>query len=433
MNSTHIASITAIISLHLLISCSKYREDPIDLSQELGDWKKQSNGAVTAASHTINHQQGRKIGLVMNAKLSQARLKLAGSQAIVKESGWWNDPSFSFDIKRILGSGVINTDETLGITLPVTGLPSLQKQIASLYQEVDYWGLCRKEFEFTEELTRKWSELSILSRKKALVEERIGSLTEEQSRIGQLVSLGEIDFSSRQIADQRKTEALQKQQMLAEQEQKLRMELLQMMGLHPSFLHSIRLVELPVDRIPESKTLPGEAQLVSTPGVRESMAKYAVSETELKKEIRKQYPELVLGPLANRDDGDDEIGLNMGFDIPLWNRNRQSIAVSSGNRAQARQEALSIWKEYLHLRGSLSEQQTLMSDFCRKAQTRQQDANANLKKQEHLYRLGETTLLTLSEARNQAYDYKLMFLDALGKLYAIHAQINALTISTTNN
>lgn len=108
-----------------LSSCSVYHSAPIDLNAEEASWKEASR-VDTHISVTRN--QARQIGLVMNPDLNKARLKLASSNEAAKQSGWWNDPSFSWDIEQVLQENTLNMSGSLGFTIPVTGLPALEKR-----------------------------------------------------------------------------------------------------------------------------------------------------------------------------------------------------------------------------------------------------------------------------------------------------------------
>ena len=109
----------------LLSSCSVYHSAPIDLNAEEASWKEASRVDSPAS---ITQNQARQIGLVMNPDLNKARLKLASSNEVARQSGWWNDPSFSWDIEQVLQENTVNMSGSLGFTIPVTGLPALEKK-----------------------------------------------------------------------------------------------------------------------------------------------------------------------------------------------------------------------------------------------------------------------------------------------------------------
>lgn len=108
----------------LLSSCSVYHSAPIDLNAEEASWKEASS---VDSPTSITQNQARQIGLVMNPDLNKARLKLASSNEVARQSGWWNDPSFSWDIEQVLQENTVNMSGSLGFTIPVTGLPALEK------------------------------------------------------------------------------------------------------------------------------------------------------------------------------------------------------------------------------------------------------------------------------------------------------------------
>ena len=153
-----------------LSSCSVYHSAPIDLNAEEASWKEASR-VDTHISVTRN--QARQIGLVMNPDLNKARLKLASSNEAAKQSGWWNDPSFSWDIEQVLQENTLNMSGSLGFTIPVTGLPALEKKVAEQYKEADFWTLRQAELDFLSSLDQAWSKLAVTQRRKAVIRERL--------------------------------------------------------------------------------------------------------------------------------------------------------------------------------------------------------------------------------------------------------------------
>ena len=105
----------------------------------------------------------------------------------------------------------------------------------------------------------------------------------------------------------------------------------------------------------------------NAPSVRAAVARLAGGETELDREIRRQYPELSIGPAYTREDGYNRLGLTGGLTLPLWNRTRVGIATATGTRDAARLAAVTAWQaavrrwhdlkleqERLHVRGGES-------------------------------------------------------------------------------
>ena len=65
-------------------------------------------------------------------------------------------------------------------------------------------------------------------------------------------------------------------------------------------------------------------------------SEYEVAEQSLRTEVRKQYPDLTIGPGYGTDQGDDRVLLGLTLPIPLWNRNKQGVAEATAQREVAR-------------------------------------------------------------------------------------------------
>ena len=63
---------------------------------------------------------------------------------------------------------------------------------------------------------------------------------------------------------------------------------------------------------------------------------YEVAELSLQREIRKQYPDLELGPQYEDDQGQSKIGVIGGIPIPIFNSNKGGIAAARAEREVAR-------------------------------------------------------------------------------------------------
>lgn len=415
---------TGLGLLALISSCSVYKSAPIDLNTEEAAWKQK---ARVSAHTSVTQTQARQIGLVMNLDLNKARLKLSNSNQTAKQAGWWNDPSFSWDIEQVLQENTLNMAGSLGFTIPVTGLPALEKQVAEQYKEADFWSLRQAELEFLTSLDQAWNKLSVTKRRKALIQERLRTMEQENGMIQKLISAGEVDFPSRQVASQRMNDAIRELQTTTETELEQQMELVKLLGLHPSAAQQLNFRTEQGFNIPAPVSAPSPAHLITSPKVKAGMAAYAATETLLKTEIRKQYPEIELGPAFTRDDGDKEVGGEIGFNIPLWNRNRKAIAESRGARDASRQDTIQLWRTELFNARQLDATQQLARRHCQEEQTRANAFSSSVQTMEKLHRIGETSLLELAENRHQLYESRLAFLESLDKLLNIQAQLRYLT------
>jgi outer membrane protein TolC len=67
-------------------------------------------------------------------------------------------------------------------------------------------------------------------------------------------------------------------------------------------------------------------------------ARYEMAERELRLEIAKQYPDLTIGPSFEKEVGEQKtvLGLAIGIELPIFDRNQQGIALASQRREEVR-------------------------------------------------------------------------------------------------
>jgi outer membrane protein TolC len=218
------------------------------------------------------------------------------------------------------------------------------------------------------------------------------------------------------------------QKELQEMEQEHLQEHLQMvklLGLHPDQ----RTVELEGHlpaTIPAPVAQPDTAMLMQHPALQAAMAAHDTSEAELQREIRKQYPELEIGPGFEHDGGDSKVGLGIGLSLPLWNRNKEGIARASATRDIKEYDAVQAWRDLVQSSVALGDMQKLLLQHCKAEQERVARLSAAEKKQEQLYAIGETKLPAVADARQEAYLRRLNFIDCLTKLLSTQVELQYL-------
>jgi outer membrane protein TolC len=117
---------------------------------------------------------------------------------------------------------------------------------------------------------------------------------------------------------------------------------LRLLGLRPGTKIALTLP------LRDRPSMPSDAddplELVRHPKVEAALARLGGTEKSLEAEIRRQYPDLKLGPAYANEEGLDRFGLIAGISIPLWNRNRKGIAEAEGTRDEARLAAIDAWR-----------------------------------------------------------------------------------------
>ncbi len=415
---------TLIATLCLLPACVGYRPAPIDLARNTEQWR-QLSASLCPGGKALSRSQVQRIGLMLNPELNEARLTHARSTAVAECAGLWEDPSVSADVTRVFQESVTNRGVGLSLALPLTGLPGIAKKVAEQYKEADYWTVREKERAYLEQLDTLHAAILLTHAKHGLMKKRLVQLRDERDRIARLHELGEASFSEYQVTNQRLNDTIKEEQELANEHLAKHLELTNLMGLHPDCRH-VEVEESLSRGIPSALAAPTPAELLENPGLRAKLAGYGGSEQELRAEIRRQYPQLSLGPVYSYEAGNDKLGMGLSFNLPLWNRNREAIARATGDRALRQAETITAWRNLMQQASSLADRQKLALRHCRTERERLDTLTEAARRQEQLFELGETKLPELAETRHEVYQRQISYLDCLGTLMELQVKLRYL-------
>lgn len=410
----------AIVAL-LVTGCAQYSPQPIDLSADMANWH-QVSVQMCGSRRSISTQELRRIGLMMNPELLKARLTHARSKGRAEYAGLWEDPGMGMELERVFANNITNYSISPSLALPVTGLPGLRKQIAEQYSEADYWNVREQERQFMMELDVLCYKCQAADARLSLMRRRLNVLRDEQSRITRLHEVGEVAFADFQTATERLNETIKQVQEQEREQLTLRQELVSRLGLHPSITGIHPSGGLPRG-VPSAVAVPGADMLLGIASVKAQMAGYGASEDELRAEIRKQFPELRLSGMFAVDDDTEKGSLGVEFTLPLWNRNREAIAVAGAERDIKQAETLQTWHALLQESTALGAQQRLLQNHCRSEYSRLRELETATARQERLFSLGESKLLELAEARHLEYERRLAYLDCLVNLLEVQTKL----------
>lgn len=416
-----------------LVSCVSYEANPLDLGGETRAWV-ESSETLAKKLPAFSFSDAQLLGLAFNPELNRARIRLAKSRDVEKQSGWWEDPSVSFGLKRILNSGSQPWAYTpgVGLTIPITGLPGLAEEVAAHYSESDAWTLVQAEFDFRNTFAALWIDYAVAAEKLRITEAYLAKVVEEKARLEKLFELGEISAGEMQKESDRLNAASSEKRDLDLAVVELRARIVRELGLAPRIAQEIQFSAHLPETVPAPVPSPTPEQLAELPKIRAALALYAASETALKTEIRRQYPELSLGPSYEIDGNDkfeDSLTLGIGFTLPAWNRNRVGIANAGGDRALVRHETLTLWQEQFHDLRRLEREQKIAETHCREQARRTDELRERLRKIYAEIAAGEALPTVLSEAAQQHFAAELANCDALGDYLKSRIQILALKIN----
>ncbi len=335
------AALTCLFLALSLTGCAAYEARPID-------WHEETSHPVTNRVEISSAEQAAQLAIIGNPDLNALRLKASGAEAVARETGWWEDPAIEYSPMRIVNPSDypwIN-EVSISLTIPLSGVPGCEKAAAQAYALADRAEILAAETETAAEARSSFIRLAALHATARHLER---ALTDDVyvtslSNAVKLADAGEVKIT--EVAAIRRTLHAREHQL---QDARLSMvaessALKRLLGLEPR-------TELKVTAKHEkahSYSLPAALDpidLVRHVQVQAALRRLDADEAALRTEIRRQYPDLQIGPAYSREEGKDRFGFSAGLTLPLWNRNRKGIAEATGTRDNSRQQALTVWRE----------------------------------------------------------------------------------------
>jgi hypothetical protein len=133
-------------------------------------------------------------------------------------------------------------------------------------------------------------------------------------------------------------------------------------------------------------------------------SEYEVAERTLHREIRKQYPDLTVGPQMESDEGQSRIGFIGGIPLPILNSNRGGIAEARAERDLARAASETAYERITRLHGIHIRRASMETTIVPMVDQQLTDAY-------QLLELGEGSSLVMLESFVRAYEVKLKLID----------------------
>ncbi len=277
------------------------------------------------------------VALVFNPDLRLARLRRGVADASAEHAGLWRDPTFSVDILSVTGSVPdpwVNT-YGLGFTIPISGRLGAEKSLADAEAAAALERVALAEWQTVQDLRLAWVTWSADQLRSELTADLVDRLDSIVSSTRRLVEIGELQrteaalFALEQAARRNELGALQGD--IETREQAIR----SILGLSPDAPVQLEMT-ISAPELPDVARPPSDRLIRANLDLAALKAEYEVAEQTLHREIRKQYPDLTVGPLYETDQGQSRIGIFGSIPIPLLNANRQAIAEARAERNLAR-------------------------------------------------------------------------------------------------
>ncbi|MFT4550836.1 MAG: cobalt-zinc-cadmium efflux system outer membrane protein [Verrucomicrobiales bacterium] len=415
------------LAVTLLAGCKTYRPDPLDLPAHAEAWRAQSVSSEKVATFAkslaefapdtvafnpkngLTLGEGELVALVFNPDLRIARSRAGVAEATAKYAGLWDDPELSFDVLKI-SNGVPDpwiVGSALSVTIPVSGRLRVEKKRAKAEMHAELDRVAEAEWQVQRDLRDAWVAWSAQRLHLQETEKIVKSLDSIVKSTSQLAEAGEL----------LKTEAA----LFSIERESRRAELGQLRGEVAEGTHQIRALlglspEAPVDLIPaltavgsvSGSALPDDTSLT----LARLRSEYAVAEQTLLREVRKQYPDVTIGPQGESDEGQSRIGFVGGIPVPILNSNKGGIAKARAEREVAK-AAFEI--EYEKISGRLAALRARLNGVRARSKTMKDSLVPMVDRQvtdaSKLVELGEGGSLVLLESLVRAHEAKLKLID----------------------
>lgn len=405
--------------------CATYEAQPLRPAEVLSELsERRAHRGVESAA--LSREDARAAALLFNPALRTARLRAQVPVLSATKAGLWDDPTLSFDVMRIIKSveepWIIGT--SLAFTLPLSGRLNAEKTKASAEGCAALVGAWAAEQELLRDLDVAWAEAA--AARDALETVRLSSrelsevvgLTARRAEAGELIAAEALPFSVAGARSQ--LAANESAARLAEAEAHLRA----LMGFVP---------DAPVvfDPAPVNESAPPpltrEDLLARHPLIAVRDAEYAAAEQSLRLEIRRQYPDLNLGPAFGIEDGTTRAGLGFSLPLPFLNANKRAIAEADAERSAAR----GAWEEAVH--SALAEDAAVRAKLAAATQQREDlaarvlpQSQAHLVAAKRLAEAGEPNALLLLEALQTQLEVDLQRIEVDAEIARLKAALRAM-------
>ncbi|MFT6864075.1 MAG: cobalt-zinc-cadmium efflux system outer membrane protein [Akkermansiaceae bacterium] len=432
----------------LLAACQAFERRPLDPVTHNERWKAQgaSDDKVHAFAKRLTRttsgaspfnpvdgvslNEGKIIALVYNPDLRIARLKAGVAKATADHAGLWNDPKFSLNVLKFT-EGVPDpwvVGSALSLTIPLSGRLRAEKSRAEAAMHAVLDRVAEAEWKVTIDLQKSWVSWSAQRTELAQTRKIVEALNTIVKSTTLLAEQGEIPrteaalFTIEQTS--RRLEITRLEGEVEAQEQEIR----SLLGLSPNA--PIRL--LPDFSLPDWQ--PSEDRLAkNNPTLNRLRSEYEVSERTLFREIRKQYPDLTIGPQAESDEGQTRLGFIGAIPLPILNANKGGIATARAEREVAQAE---FETEYERKVGQLAVLLARLSAIKAQRVTMENTLIPLVDRQtsdaRNLVDLGEGGSLVLLESIVRAHDAKLQVIDLQRQRARVESEIQFL-LGPTNH
>lgn len=421
-----------------LAGCQTYTPRPLDLEAHATQWRDRRaddssvrayieslervdddgpalvTGFDLAAGMDLHHAEW--VALLYNPDLRRARADREVARAIADHAGLWDDPEIGLDLLHALSSAANpwTIGSSVSFTLPLSGRLKPERLLAAAELDVAILRVVEREQDVLKRLRQLWLERSVLYQRVALIDDLLTDLESITATANRLAELGEMLRTETALFEIERTSRSIERDLLIERKRIAEEEIRSAMGLSPDAPVCPKpQLSFATDHVHHDLYEPSDWARVN-PELARLQAAYTAAEERLHREVRKQYPDLTLGPQYESDEGQSRIGLLAGVPLPILNANRQGIAEAEAAREHARAAFETAYEQLVGQTAVLKrtidaarfEHEQVASRLAPLVDRQVNDAR-------ELLELGEGSPLALLEGLVRRHEAKLRILDAV--------------------
>lgn len=344
-------------ALVVLAGCAHYQAKPIDPAATAAQWQARRLDDPALAARLAPLLQPAQLAwpparygrgelllaaLALNPDLAEARAHLAEADAAVRTAKALPNPSVNLALERYAQDQAGSSPWLWGVStnwlIDTLVRRRLRTDLADAGVRAARLDYAEKVWEVRRTLRTALADVLLGEHQRALADEAVSKATALQAAQEKRRALGEaMPADVLQVAlllAQARDAAASAAQRVAD----ARARLARAVGV-PA--HALDGVALAWDDL-ESPPPPPAAKLdelttqarLSRPDLERALVDYATRETELRQQVRMQYPQISIGPGYTYDHGVRKLQFNLGTTLPLFDQNQGPIA-----EAEARREA----------------------------------------------------------------------------------------------
>ena len=374
----------------------------------------------------ISPAEGEVIALFYNPELRIARLEAGVALANFETAGLWQDPVFGFNGAEISSPSAPFQFGLMGnITIPISGRLKVEKARAGTQYETQLREVVNAEWNTRASLRNQWAVWTAANLHVELTRDVFEQLQRINTIAETLKEAGEINRVQHRLllVELAKYEVLETEAVL--QLLQAELELLAIMGLPPDASSSL-IPEFPL--IQRTNVDNETLRLIDANTVLAiRFSEYQTAEESLRLEIRKQYPDIVIGSGYGSEFNNHRVLFGLSIPIPIINANKAGIANAKMQRDVARAEAETtfarLFRELTLANTTLQIKQAQHGYYTNVIIPMLSEQESDL---ERIVRLGEFDTFILLESITRQFQAKQQLLDL--QVAQLHAAIQVHTI-----